>query len=221
MTLADDELRVAIFTGRGDRAFCAGRDLKWAAQHPESSEWTQHSAKGGFGGMAERFDLTKPIIAAVNGYALGGGLEMVLACDVIVASAHARFGLPDARVGYVAVSGGVQGLPRHMPLKIAAGMILTGKDISAQEAHQWGLVNQVVAHESLLASAKQWANDILECAPLAIRASKEMMYRSLDLPLEESIRRQYAWQQRALAAEDHREGVQAFAERRKPRWKGR
>src|SRR5579875_1808405 len=130
---ADDELRVAILTGAGDRAFSAGNDLKWTARHG-----MPRLPKGGFGGITARFDLWKPVIAAVNGLALGGGLEIALACDIIVAAEHATFGLPEPRVGLMAAAGGVHRLPRHIPLKIAMGMILTGKPITASEARRSG-----------------------------------------------------------------------------------
>ncbi len=160
---ADDELRVAILTGAGDRAFSAGNDLKWTARHG-----MPRLPKGGFGGITARFDLWKPVIAAVNGLALGGGLEIALACDIIVAAEHATFGLPEPRVGLMAAAGGVHRLPRHIPLKIAMGMILTGKPITAAEALRVGLVNEVVPAADLLGAAERWAAAIVECAPLSV-----------------------------------------------------
>jgi enoyl-CoA hydratase/carnithine racemase len=216
----DDQLWIAILTGTGTKAFCAGRDLKWTAEHPESL-WMPTWVRGGFGGVTERHDLVKPIIAAVNGYALGGGLEMALACDIIVASEDAEFGLPDPRVGSFAGAGGIYRLPYHLPLKIAAGMILTGKPMRGDEALRFGLVNEVVRPDELLSAAERWAQEILECAPLAVRASKEMVYRGLGRPLEDAFSRRYMWQQRAAFSQDHLEGAQAFAERRKPEWTGR
>ena len=146
---SDDDAWVAIFTGAGDRAFSAGNDLKYTAAHPDEPRVTE-STKGGFGGITHRFDLFKPIIAAVNGYALGGGFEMALACDIIVAADHARFGLPEPTVGLMAGAGGAHRLPRHIPLKVAMGMMLTGRHVTAQEAEQRGLVNQVVPLAELL-----------------------------------------------------------------------
>ena len=161
---ADDDAWVAIFTGAGDRAFSAGNDLKYTAAHPHEPRVTE-ATKGGFGGITHRFDLYKPIIAAVNGYALGGGFEMALACDIIVAADHARFGLPEPTVGLMAGAGGAHRLPRHVPLKVAMGMMLTGRHVTAQEAEQRGLVNQVVPLADLLTAAEGWANQVLACAP--------------------------------------------------------
>src|SRR5436853_4308562 len=158
---ADPEVWVAILTGAGERAFSAGNDLKWTAMHG-----VPRMPEGGFGGIVAR-ELWKPLIAAVNGVALGGGLEIALACDVIVASETARFGLPEPRVGLMAAAGGVHRLPRHVPLKIAMGMILTGRPVSAAEAARIGLVNEVVPAGDLLATAGRGAREMSECAPPA------------------------------------------------------
>src|SRR5262249_5718549 len=131
---------VAIVTGAGDKAFSAGNDLKWTAKHGVPPRFP----KGGFAAITRRFDLWKPLIAAVNGFALGGGFEIALACDLIIAAEHARFGLPEPRVGLMAAAGGVHRLPRHVPLKIAMGMMLTGRHITAAEAQRIGIVNEVV-----------------------------------------------------------------------------
>src|SRR5438309_10069473 len=165
---ADPEVWVAILTGTGDRAFSAGNDLKWTTLHG-----VPRMPKGGFGGLVARDDLWKPLIAAVNGFALGGGLELALACDVIIAAEHARLGLPEPRVGLMAAAGGVHRLPRHVPLKVAMGMMLTGKHITAQDAHKWGIANEVVPLKELHATAQRWATEIMECAPLSVQASKE------------------------------------------------
>ncbi|MGH7863646.1 MAG: enoyl-CoA hydratase-related protein, partial [Candidatus Binataceae bacterium] len=138
---ADKAIWVAIVTGAGDKAFSAGNDLRWTAEHRGE---TMPRSKGGFAGITARYDISKPIIAAVNGYALGGGFEIALACDIIIAAEHARFGLPEPRVGLMAGAGGVHRLPRHIPLKIAMGMMLTGKHITAAEAHRLGIANEVV-----------------------------------------------------------------------------
>ena len=149
--LADDNTWVIVLTGAGDKAFSAGNDLKYTAEHG----FPKKRAKGGFGGLTDRTDIWKPTIAEVNGFALGGGFEMALACDIIVAADHARLGLPEPRVGLAAAAGGVHRLPRQMPLKIALGYMLTGKHMTAQEAHRWGIVNEVVPLADLKATVKR------------------------------------------------------------------
>ncbi|MBM3139772.1 MAG: enoyl-CoA hydratase [Chloroflexi bacterium] len=216
----DDSAWVAILTGAGDRAFSAGNDLKATASGTGRLPEGTVPRAGGFGGITDRWDLHKPVIAAVNGWAMGGGCEMALACDIIVASERARFGLPEPRVGLFAGAGGIHRLPRQLPLKIAMGMILTGKDIDAQTAHRYGLVNEVVPHDQLKEAADRWASQILECAPLSVRGSKEGAMRGLDLPLEPAIHRSYYWLQRHNQSPDRIEGPRAFSEKRQPEWKG-
>ena len=215
---ADSELRVAILTGAGDRAFCVGTDLKVRAEtgrddHPET----------GFAGLTHRFDLFKPVIAAVNGLALGGGIEIVTACDIAIAADHARFALPETKVGLAALGGGaLQRLARQLPLKEAMMLALTGRKIDAEEGRHISLINQVVPAAELGACVHALAEDIITGAPLAIEASKQVMLQSLDEPdLEKAIRATYPSAERMLASEDAREGQQAFVEKRKPRWLGR
>jgi enoyl-CoA hydratase/carnithine racemase len=220
---ADKELWVAILTGAGERAFSAGNDLKYTAEHPEQFRGGGESAippQGGFAGITSRFDINKPIIAAVNGFALGGGFEIALSCDIIVAAEHARFGLPEPRVGLFAAAGGVHRLPRHIPLKIAMGMMLTAKHITAAEAHRWGIVNEVVPGKDLLATAERWAAEISECSPLSIQATKEAAMGGLGLPLRDALAKRYEASGKLFRSKDAIEGPLAFAQKRKPNWSG-
>ncbi len=216
----DPEMWVAIVTGAGGRAFSAGNVLKYSAAR-DGGRASQPHPPSGFGGLTERYDCYKPIIAAVNGYALGGGFEITLACDIIIAAEHARFGLPEPTVGLMAGAGGIDRLPRQLPLKLAMGMILTGRHITAQEACRIGLVNEVVPFEDLMPCAERWAQDIIRCSPLSIRASKEGVMKGLNLPLEASMNNSHRIDQTLLRSEDSVEGPKAFAEKRKPRWKGK
>ena len=217
----DPDQWVAIVTGAGDRAFSAGNDLKYQAEHGSAniSEITK-DVKGGFAGIHKRTDLFKPLIAAVNGFALGGGFEIVLSCDIIIAAEHAKFGLPEPKVGLMAGAGGVHRLPRHIPYHLAMGMMLTGRHISAQEAQSYGLVNEIVPLDDLIPTAERWAEEILACAPLSIRASKEATNRALCLPLDEALLASYPGMKAMRDSEDLIEGPKAFAEKRPPNWKG-
>jgi enoyl-CoA hydratase/carnithine racemase len=213
--VADPELWVAIVTGAG-RAFSAGNDLKYQAGGGRMS-----APESGFAGITSRFDNPKPLIAAVNGVAMGGGFEIALACDLIIASEQALFALPEPRVGLAALAGGIHRLPRQIGFRAAMGMLLTGRRVGAAEAKELGIANEVVPHDQLLKAARRWADEILECAPLSVRASKLAAYEGLGLPLEEAMGRRYAGVQAMYQSEDFVEGPRAFAEKRRPQWKGR
>ncbi len=214
---ADPALRVAIITGAGDRAFCVGTDLKALA-----SSGSHEKPTTGFAGITSRFDLFKPVIAAVNGLCLGGGVEIVAACDLAIASEQAEFALPEPLVGLAALGGGVlQRLPRQMPMKDAMWLVLTGQRMDALEARRLSLINQVVPHAELMPRARALAQTLLACAPLALQASKQVMLQSLNEPdLAAAMRARYDAAERMLASDDAIEGPRAFAEKRKPRWTG-
>jgi enoyl-CoA hydratase/carnithine racemase len=214
----DPDVWVGILTGAGDKAFSAGNDLRYTAEHGRD---TVRSAETGFGGITNRTTCWKPIIAAVNGYALGGGFEMALACDIIIAADHARLGLPEPLVGLMAGAGGVHRLPRMIPQKIAMGYMLTGRHMTAQEAHRLGIVNEVVPLAELMPTALRWANEILECAPLSIRATKQAALMGLGHPLDLALRMTCSEAEKMRRSEDTVEGPRAFAEKRKPNWKAR
>ena len=213
---ADDDVRVAILTGAGERAFSAGNDLKFQAQGG-----VVRMPATGFGGITARRDLWKPVIAAVNGVALGGGLELALACDIIVAAEHARLGLPEPRVGLMAAAGGVHRLPRHIPLKVAMGFMLTGRHMTAAEAFRVGLVNEVVPGPEVVPAAERWAKEILECSPLSVQATKQAALEGLGKPYFDALAGDYPLVRTLFRSEDFVEGPRAFAEKRKPYWKGR
>lgn len=218
----DPDLCVAIVTGAGDRFFSAGWDLK-AAAGGEAAD-ADHGP-GGFAGLTELFDLDKPVIAAVNGLAVGGGFELALACDLIIAAEHAKFFLPEVNLGMIPDAGGVFRLPRRLPRSIATEMLLSGRRLGAGEAARWGLVNAVVPKGEPMSAARELARTIAGAAPLAVAAVKEVLRATEHLGIEEaySVLRsdQVPAYRRLLASEDIQEGPRAFAENRQPVWRGK
>jgi enoyl-CoA hydratase/carnithine racemase len=216
----DSSLRVAIITAVGDRSFCVGKNLKSEddSGHGEFDEFPPT----GFAGICTRFGLNKPVIAAVNGAAIGGGMEIVLASDLAVAAEHATFSLPEPRVGLAAIyGGGIQRLVHQIPFKQAMRLILTGQKITAQQALEMGIVNEVVPADQVLSKARELAQEIIQGAPLAIEASKAVALNSLNTSLERSILDLHPASVRMLSSEDAKEGPLAFSEKRQPRWLGK
>jgi crotonobetainyl-CoA hydratase/dehydration protein DpgD len=220
----DDEIWLAVVTGAGDRAFCAGADLKHRAVERDATP-EQRTAWARMlqttTPLNQRWAFPKPVIARVNGFALGGGLELAMSCDIIVAADHAELGLPEPRRGLIAGGVGVHRLPRQIGLKPAMGYLLTGRHMSAARAYELGLVNQVVPLSELDAAVDEWVQDILRCAPLAVRATKEAAMRGLDMALPQAFYTAYDSEVARQHSEDTLEGPRAFAEKREPKWQGR
>ncbi|WP_158816306.1 enoyl-CoA hydratase-related protein [Methylocapsa sp. S129] len=216
----DRDIRVVVLTGAGERAFCTGADMKGGSGSSGLEYWAA-PRPGGFGGIALRETLDVPVIARVNGHALGGGMEMVLGCDIVVASDNATFGLPEPRVGRLALDGGIALLARRIPHVHAMGMLLTGRRINAVEALRLGLVNEVAPLQTLDDAVARWVADILACAPLSVRAIKQMTRAGEGLSAAQAQMLRLPALVEALKSSDQDEGVRAFQEKRAPQWRGR
>ena len=214
----DPNLWVGIVTGAGEKAFCAGADIKnllpFLKEH-RNTPWAMPATP------LRGLDLWKPLIAAINGMALGGGLEIAVMCDIRLASENARLGTPEVALGVIPGWGGTQRLPRMVPWCKAAEILLMGKPIDAQEAYRIGLVNKVVPPEQLMSTAKEWAEVILQTGPLGVRAAKEAMIRGSNMTLEDGLRLEYSLFDYLLGTEDFTEGTTAFVEKRKPAYKAK
>ena len=214
----DPELWGGIVTGAGEKAFCGGADIKdtlpFMKDHGRDP-WAMPPS------IMRGLEMWKPLVAAINGMALGGGLEIVLACDIRIAAENARLGTPEVALGLIPGWGGTQRLPRAIPKCKAAEMLLMGKPIDAQEAYRIGLVNKVVPQAEVLSTAKEWAQTICQAGPLAVRAAKEAMLRGCDMTLEDGLRLESSLVAYVLATEDFAEGTKAFVEKRKPNYKAK
>lgn len=213
------DVSCAVLTGAGERAFSTGADMKDVSK--SGLEYWAEARPNGFGGISFRRSLDIPLVARVNGYALGGGFEMVLGCDIVIASEKAQFGLPEARVGRMPLDGGMVLLQRKMPHNLAMGVMLSGRRFSAAELAGFGIVNEVAPHDALDDAVERWVADIVACAPLSLRAIKQTVNRTGHLTPAEAQALRLPAVIEALGSEDSREGVRAFQEKRAPVWQGR
>ncbi len=217
----EPDARVIVLTGAGEKAFCVGADMKSTEDAATGLEYWAKPRPGGFGGIALRTSFDIPVIARVNGYALGGGFEMVLGCDVVIACDEAKFGFPEPLVGRLALDGGMTLLPRLVPEKWAMGVLLTGRRVSAEEAERVGLVNEVAPRAELDAAVDRWIEQMLACAPLSLRAIKQSVKQTAALSAEQAQAMRLPAVMKALGSEDAEEGVRAFREKRPPKWSGK
>ena len=215
----DRSVRAVVLTGAGDRAFSAGADMKGSTK--TGLEYWASPRPNGFGGLALRTTLDVPVIARVNGFALGGGFEMVLGADIVVAAEEASFGLPEPRVGRLPLDGGMVLLQRQIPFKLAMGVLLTGRRLSASEARTLGIVNEVVPRADLDLAVERWLKEILLCAPLSLRAIKQTVRRTAHLGAQEAQAQRLPAVMECVQSADASEGVKAFREKRAPVWSGR
>lgn len=220
---ADDTIYVGVLTGAGEKSFSVGQDLKELVERQQAgiARQTSFGSQDKRPRLTERFNRVKPIIAKVQGYAFGGGFELALACDIIVASESASFAMPEARLGLIPGAGGVFRLIRQIPYRAALGFLMTGRTMTAMKALELGLVNDVVSTNELDACTEAWVNDILRCAPLSIRAIKEATSKSAALSIEQAFTEHYVWEEIRKESLDALEGPQAFVERRPPIWQNR
>jgi len=214
-----DDISCVVLTGSGQKAFCTGADLK-GVEKSGLDYWAEERPNG-FGGLAFRRSLDVPVIARVNGYALGGGFEMVLGCDIVIAAETAKFGLPEARVGRMPLDGGMVLLQRKIPFNRAMAVLMTGKQFSVGEMFDFGIVNEIVPAEGLDEAVDRWTREIVACAPLSLRAIKQTVNRTGHLSPAEAQALRTPALVRALQSEDAREGVAAFQQKRLPVWQGR
>jgi crotonobetainyl-CoA hydratase len=217
----DPEVRVVVLTGAGERSFCVGADMSAAGVAKTGLEYWADLDPNGFGGLSLRTTLDVPVIARVNGYALGGGMELVLGSDIVVAAEHAQFGLTEPRVGRLALDGGITQLVRRVPYNQAMGLLLTGRKAPAAEMQRMGLVNEVVPAAELDAAVQRWVDHIVACAPTSVRAVKQMVTRTAHLSSQDARAVRLPALMAALDSADSAEGVLAFQEKRKPEWPGR